>query len=329
MAEALERGWHLTVERLHYVPKGGGAYHWRAEDSARRSWFLTCDDLGTKPWLGNDPESVFGGLQAAYATAVALRRRCGLRFVVAPVPTLAGEVAVRLGASYSLAVFPYLDGTSGVWGQPVPTSEKVEVVGLLAQLHQSAPPAGAIRRRAVAVPGRGRLEAALRDLDRPWNAGPFSESVRGELAKHAEVVTGWLARFDSAAARLAGSDREVLVTHGEPHPGNLMVTDSGLMLLDWDTVALDHPERDLWMISDGTDSAWASYAEATGRAPDATAAALYRLAWQLADLAAFTDQLRTGHRRNADTEKAWTAVREILTSREPSPYGSRLPEEAP
>ena len=138
-----------------------------------------------------------------------------------------------------------------------------------------------------------------------------------------------LASFDSAAARLAGSDREVVVTHGVPHPGNLVVANSGLMLVDWDTVALDQPERDLWMISDGTDSAWAGYEEATGRAPDTTTAALYRLAWQLTDLAAFTGQLRAGHRRNADAEKAWTAIRGILASQEPAPYGSRLPQEAP
>ena len=38
------------------------------------------------------------------------------------------------------------------------------------------------------------------------------------------------------------------MTHGEPHAGNVMRTDEGRLLVDWDTVALAPPERDLWML---------------------------------------------------------------------------------
>jgi aminoglycoside phosphotransferase (APT) family kinase protein len=36
------------------------------------------------------------------------------------------------------------------------------------------------------------------------------------------------------------------LTHGEPHPGNVIGTDDGWLLVDWDTAAIAQPERDLW-----------------------------------------------------------------------------------
>jgi aminoglycoside phosphotransferase (APT) family kinase protein len=52
--------------------------------------------------------------------------------------------------------------------------------------------------------------------------------------------------FWPACGRAAGPDR--VITHGEPHPGNLMVTDRGPVLIGWDTVGLARPERDLWWV---------------------------------------------------------------------------------
>lgn len=122
---------------------------------------------------------------------------------------------------------------------------------------------------------------------------------------------------------MAQSPAEPVVTHGEPHPGNLIRTAEGFVLVDWDTVAVDRAERDLWMLDDGTGSAWAEYARLTGRAVDPDAAALYRLAWGLTDLAAFVGRLRAPHGRDPDTERAWTGIQAILASVEPAPYGAR------
>src|SRR4029453_12194244 len=62
--------WGLRIGDLRYVPEGGGAYHWIAYAVDGRRWFVTCDDLDTKPWLGSDRDSVFDGLRAAYQTAM-------------------------------------------------------------------------------------------------------------------------------------------------------------------------------------------------------------------------------------------------------------------
>jgi spectinomycin phosphotransferase len=74
------------------------------------------------------------------------------------------------------------------------------------------------------------------------------------------------------------------------------------VLVDWDTVALGPPERDLWMLADAADLE-----------VDEAAVDFFRLTWDLADLAAFTNVLRSPHNRSADTEKAYDGVMQILS----------------
>ena len=80
------------------------------------------------------------------------------------------------------------------------------------------------------------------------------------------------------------------------------------MLIDWDTVALAPPERDLWMVATETGGELRRYTELTGRPVDATALELYRLRWALDDLSCFVRDLRAPHRRTPGTEHAWQAL---------------------
>ena len=80
------------------------------------------------------------------------------------------------------------------------------------------------------------------------------------------------------------------------------------MLIDWDTVAMAPPERDLWMLDDGTDDGLDVYTEATGHAIDRSALDFYRLAWLVTDVAAFTTELRLPHADDANTAHAWRAL---------------------
>jgi spectinomycin phosphotransferase len=179
-----------------------------------------------------------------------------------------------------------------------------------------------VGRRGLDVPDRDQLEEALNDLDRPWDGGPLSELARRELAEHAPEVVGSLADLDRFAVQCDGIEVKTVVTHGEPHPGNLIRTRSGLALVDWDAVALARPERDLWMLGDAHEDVVTAYCDLTGTTLDPHALTAYRLLWALADVAAFTAQLRGQHRRNSDADNALKGLRSILDRREPSPYGT-------
>ena len=311
LVEALADGWGLEVENIEYAPVGGGSYHWVVTDVAGRRCFVTVDDLDRKPWLGETREDVFDGLRRAFQTAVALRE-AGLRFVIAPMLTSRGETLRRAGSRYSIALFPFVDGRPGGFGALDP-ADRPAVFAILAELHAATPLVDALAHTMdLDLPGRRSLESALREMDRPWSAGPFSERARRLLAGRASDLGEWLARLHRLGADLARSRGAWVVTHGEPHAGNVMRTRTGHVLIDWDTVALGPPERDLWMlVGDVTDDA-AAYTAATGRALDATALRYFRLRWDLADIAAFTDLLRSPHRESEDAVAAYDNLASYL-----------------
>jgi hypothetical protein len=73
----------------------------------------------------------------------------------------------------------------------------------------------------------------------------------------------------------------------------------------WDTVRLGPPERDLWMVLDEAASEWPEYLSTAGTTTlDERALRLYRLGWDLSDIAEYVGLLRRPHERTADTEAA-------------------------
>jgi spectinomycin phosphotransferase len=302
LGPSLAEGWALEPATIDYAAVGFGSYHWIVSDALDRRSFVTIDDLDHKPWLGDTRAAAFAGLQNALDTAVALRRDCGLEFVVAPLPSVHDESARRIGDRHAISVFPFVDGRAGEFGQELSPAARTEIVRLLVRLHQAAPMSVAPR-VDVPLPGRGVLEAALGDLGGAWHGGPYAEPARAWLAEHALNVRHQLREFDRLVKSLVG--RVLVVTHGEPHPGNVLRGHDALMLIDWDTVALAPPERDLWMLATPGGGELAQYVDATGQELSADAVSLYRLAWGLGDVAAYVDLFRSAHESTEDNADAW------------------------
>jgi Phosphotransferase enzyme family len=87
-----------------------------------------------------------------------------------------------------------------------------------------------------------------------------------------------------------------VITHGEPHPGNVLRSGNRLLLIDWDTVGVALPERDLWHVTGSDSPEAAMYSELTRRVVcDDTALAAYRLCWQLDDLGLNVALFRSPH----------------------------------
>ena len=315
VGHALAEGWRIDAADLRYAAVGGGSYHWAVRDGTGGRWFVTVDDLDDKPWLGDGRATVLDGLRAAMDTALALRREAGLRFVAAPNPALGGETVRALDSRYAIAVFPFLDGTSGRFGEDYPGRRRGELAGLLAALHQATPTLTRPPVARIGLPRRAALDAALGALDQPWLAGPYCEPARELLIRTADQVRSLLGRFDQLAGRVAA--RAAVITHGEPHGANFMRAGTGTMLIDWDTTGLAPPERDLWMIASDTGEELRLYTAATGRAIDRAALTFYRLRWALDDMSAFIERLRAARERTADADHAWRALQETIAYASP------------
>jgi spectinomycin phosphotransferase len=156
---------------------------------------------------------------------------------------------------------------------------------------------------------RGRLERALDEVSTPWTGGPYGEAARELLARHTGTVRGLLERLDELAVQAPGSN---VITHGEPHGGNVMRQDGRLRLVDWDTVALAPPERDLWLLEPLDADERDHYTRNSGLAIDERALQLYRVRWRLDDIAASTTLLHDAHVANADTERALPGLARVL-----------------
>jgi spectinomycin phosphotransferase len=121
------------------------------------------------------------------------------------------------------------------------------------------------------------------------------------------------ARFDGLLDRVREAGGPYVITHGEPHVANLLRTQAGLRLVDWDMIALARPERDLWWVITGDQDA-ARYARRTGWTVNQDAIALYRLRWRLEDIAEFLSEIRGPHQLTADTLVYWTGLQETLAA---------------
>jgi spectinomycin phosphotransferase len=320
---ALADGWGLSAETLRYEPVGGGSYHWVVTGGPGERWFVTVDDLDGKGWLGRTRSAVFAGLRTAMDASVTLRREAGLGFVAAPVLALDGQSLRPLGDAHTVAVFPFLHGSGGEWDKPLPAPDLDELVAMLAALHSVDPAAVRLQRREVEVSWRDDLELALRELGRPWTGGPFTEPARELLAGAAGPVRRGLDTLDRWAGATAAAEN-LVITHGEPHPGNIIrvaadgaapgagpgagPASGAIMLIDWDTVGLAPPERDLWMVATEAGGELRRYTELTGRPVDPAAIEFYRLRWALDDLSCFVRDLRAPHRRTPGSEHAWEAL---------------------
>ncbi|GAA3968505.1 hypothetical protein GCM10023085_58600 [Actinomadura viridis] len=304
------RAFGIDAEETDYARVGFGDYHWTVTGADGRRWFATVSDLENKEHCGSGARAALAGLRRAMETAAVLRERDGLDFVVAPVRSENGETVLPLDGRYALSVFPYVAGTPGAFGQEQTAEERAQVLGLLAELHGRTPP-GATPEIPLDPPGRGRLEQELAGGAGEWRGGPYSEPARELLGGNTAALRARLRDFDRLAGQVRRSGAAPVVTHGEPHPGNLLRVDGGYLLVDWDTVGLAYPERDLAGVCADT-AAFAPYTEATGRTPDPAALTLYHLRWDLAEVAEYIGWFQAPHTRTADTETAWRGFTETV-----------------
>lgn len=304
LATAVAEGWRVRPVSLEYVPEGGGGHHWKLTGENGRPLFVTVDDLDDKDWIGGTREAVFEVLSRALSTAAALRHEVGLEFVVAPVAGRDGQLLRRLDDRYTVSVLPFLAGRSYPFGPYTDARLRGLALDMIAALHRSTP---AVRDRAPRhVPsfaGRGDLNAFLLDPHRPWDGGPFSAAARDLLVARAADLGRLAAGYDHLVDVTSAARAAPVITHGEPHPANLMSVDGRLVLIDWDTAALAPPERDVCLIATAGNEGVDRYQRAAGRDLDPAVIRLYRLRWYLDDLASAIRLFRNRHRDIPDTRR--------------------------
>jgi hypothetical protein len=322
LASVLARGWGVAAVSMSYRPLGFGSHHWEVTDTRGSRWFLTADELESKRRSGAEPLAVpFARLRAALGAARDLRES-GASFVVAPVPARDGEPLLRATEGFAVALYPFVAGRSFEWGEFAEPAQRRAVLDLIVATH-TAP--AAARRSAGAedfvIARRDELESALRPGPAPGVSadslgaaagGPFARPAAALLTANARPLRRHLARYDELVGDGRSRPAAITLTHGEPHPGNTMATRDGWVLVDWDTALVAPPERDLWALDPGDGSVLRGYEEATGVRPRPLMLELYRIRWDLADLALAVSRFARPHDGSRDDEKTWQDLRALV-----------------
>jgi spectinomycin phosphotransferase/16S rRNA (guanine(1405)-N(7))-methyltransferase len=186
------------------------------------------------------------------------------------------------------------------------------VAELVADLHQV--PIGAspsAREEDFAIGHRTRLEATM-DGGGDEEAGPYARPAAALIRDHAKCIGAALRWHDELVAETDDTRDRFVLTHGETHPGNAIRTANGYVLVDWDTALRAPRERDLWNLDPGDGSILAAYADRTGTVPEPRLIELYRLRWDLRDLAEYVNRFALPHRGSPDDDNSWSGVVSVV-----------------
>jgi Phosphotransferase enzyme family len=304
LRDALASGWGLRVTSVEYQPVGFGSHHWLATTAGGDQFFATVDDLASKLRDADDcTDAAFGRLGRAFSAALSLHDDAGLEFVVAPIPAGGGQVLLRLTDRYALVLHPYLADCQPGHAGSFEAADLTAVLDLLARLHaaRTKPPDA----DDFVIPCRSDLVAAMLQTGEPWRAGPYGMRARDLLAAHTEPLGALLTCYDELAAKVAARPDRMVITHGEPGPWNVLKTPAGLAVVDWESVLLAPPERDLWELAESDASIPAAYQAATGTAIDQDALTLYRLWYDLFEIAGYIRLFRAPHGQTEDAAESW------------------------
>lgn len=319
LAATLWRSWGISVESMAYRAAGWGSHHWEVTGAGWSRWWVTVDELAQKRCAEGEPLTAgLRRLRASLAAARALRDG-GATFVVAPLPAgddrgdRDGRLAVRLGDRFAVAVYPFVAGQSYRWGEFASPEHRRAVLDLVTEVHRA--PAG-VSSLALpddfTVPYLAELTAACDPGGDLPDCGPYARPAAELLRRNAASVGRLLARYDDLVRQARDQPGRAVLTHGEPHPANTMLTEAGWVLIDWDTVLVAPPERDLWLLDAGDGQMLDAYADATGVSAVPMLLDLYRLRWELTDLAIDVARFRRPHAGNADDDKTWQLLRDRL-----------------
>lgn len=284
VVDLLRRHWDDAIARVEHLPVGFGAHHWAAHGDADTPLsFVTLDRL--------EPKRTLLDLEAAYDGAAALAAQ-GLEFVVATTPTRDGS-RTHAFAGGAVSCTPWLEGTSGG------DLDVIWTVGALSGLHSAEPPSGLPVWHPLVGPDLADVLSRLTTTT--WGPGPYAAPARDAVRKHLTDLERWTARYHTLAT-LAGS-RPWVPTHGEPDQGNQLLTASGRVLVDWESLKLAPAELDLRTLVDA--------GVPTEGEPEMFE--LFDLEWRLDEVNQYAAWFAAPHSGNSDDEVAFGGLQHELT----------------
>ena len=258
-----------------FVPAGGDSWSYRAGP-----WWVSV----RRDRQGHFPES--------YEAARELRD-AGYEFVLAPLRGRSGHVVHTVGGR-PVVVTEFVEARAN-YREGLAPVHRQELARAVKALH-SARVSADVRSELFDLPFADELERALaRAAAGSHAAGPLGSDVSDLVSRNGARIGDWREEIAVCRERCRRAPGELVLTHGEPEPPNVLITpDDELLLLDWGDLLRAPPERDALSLR--------SLAIAQPARRDFLR--FYELRWILSEVAEYVSRFTSPHEGNAeDLEK--------------------------
>jgi spectinomycin phosphotransferase len=170
-----------------------------------------------------------------------------------------------------------------------------ELARAVKELH-SARVSADVRSESFDLPFADELERGIeRAVAGAETAGPLGSDVSDLVSRNGARIGDWREEIAVCQERCRAAPGELVLTHGEPEPPNVLITpDDELLLIDWGDLLNAPPERDALSL------------RSLGIAPRARRDFLrfYELRWILSEVAEYISRFTSPHDGSAeDLEK--------------------------
>ena len=258
-----------------FVPAGGDSWCFRAGQ-----WWVS---------VRRDRQ---GHFPANYEAARELRD-AGYEFVVAPVRGRSGRVVHTVGGR-PVVVTEFVEARSN-FREGLTREQLHELVQAVDALHAARVSAD-VPSESFDLPFLDELDQALaRAIAGADGVGPLGREISALVRRNEPRIEEWREAIAVYQERCRASPGELVLTHGEPDPPNVIITADGeMLLLDWGDLLRAPPERDFLSL------------RSLGIPQPARRDVLrfYELRWILSEVAEYVARFTRPHEGNAeDREK--------------------------
>ncbi len=224
-------------------------------------------------------------------------QRLGIKQVVAPLATLAGELSAPVTAEFSLILYPFVAGRSA-WGrhlQPAQWRAWGEIVRAIHDAPVSSQLGQVVEREVFGV----KWHSSIAMVERILETGQFKSEAARQVAtiwrEQADEIALCKERYCALGEQLAQLARPFVICHADMHAANLIISDEADMhIVDWDEALLAPMERDLmFFLGDGhAPQSEAAFLAGYGDCHiDLAAIAYYRYDWTLQEFADYGERV--------------------------------------
>ncbi len=281
---ALRTGYDLAVTALEFLPIGYDSTAWlfRVQTETRVTYFLKLKK---------------GEFYAPGVTVPHYLKANGVEPVVAPLPTITGNLYHPVNPAYSLILFPYVDAENGM--EVGLTAAQWTALGTaLQKLHALTPTIKAlepVRVETFTLPAQWleTIQRAQATIDQDEFAHTFEQEFAAFWQACQTEIHQIVQRAVQLGNWLQAEPPELVLCHTDIHTANVLVVGTETIhIVDWDAPLFAPRERDLMFIveqpADHTTAFFAGYGQ---RSINPLALAYYRYEWIVQEFSDFANRI--------------------------------------